>query len=358
MSKMQHQCLCMPWLCAMIFTTLVFQSITGSSTTFVKLNQQPIVGVLAVPIGKECITIAQQTLFSEDTNTVGSCFHSLYVQWLESAGARVVPIPYDLHESELLHLLQSLNGVLFTGGEVELQNLTSPYMTTASFIVNYSIAQEAEDSLSEHSLPIWGTCMGFQTLCVLAANDPNILTEGIFDAEGISLPLLLTHEGRSSRLWKGLNPYVQNTLENQNVTCNLHHDGIFVKDFKASTSASAAYTVISTNFDRRGHEFVSTIEHKNAPIFACQWHPERPQFQFSDSAGEPNINHSVEAIEAMQAVANFFVAQTKKNLQHFANKSEPASRLIYNYSPHGPEGDSYQAYLFVPSIESSEYAQN
>ena len=330
-----------------------------------ELNQQPVIGVLAVPIGQECITISN----THSLDIEGSCFHSLYVQWLEAAGARVIAIPYDIERSELLHLLKSVNGVLFTGGEVELHNLTSQYMKTAGIIVNHSISSSkvlhpniigasssttidihgSQFNETDQLLPIWGTCMGFQTLCVLGANDPNILTEGAFDAEGISLPLHVTHEAETSHLWTGLAFHVRHTLENDNVTCNLHHDGIFVEDFEANKALSTSYTIISTNFDRRGHEFVSTIEHKTSPIFASQWHPERPQFQFSESAGEPNINHSQVSIEAMQAVANFFVAQTRKNTQYFTNKSELAARLIYNYSPHGPEGDSYQAYVFEPS---------
>ena len=321
---------------------LVCLGATLSAETAHALNDQPVIGVLAIPIGTECIT-AWNTRATDNTGTMmitnvngadpklGSCFHSLYVQWLEAAGARVVPIPFDVSEAELEHLLGSLNGILFTGGEVELKNLTSGYMNTTRRIVAHStrLANASE------VFPVWGTCMGFQTLCVLAANDPAILTEGIFDSEGLALPLNLTNEGLHSRLWSGLRGFVQDTLETKNVTCNLHHDGIFARDFRANkrimdqcvltinvldATASACgvsgdscvvcytalcrYALISTNLDKRGHEFVSTMEHRKAPIFATQWHPERPQFQFSLSAGEElGINHGLDAIEAMQVLS-------------------------------------------------------
>ena len=315
-------------------------------------NDQPVVGVLAVPIGEECITawqasVSSDGLVSSNSNDhLGSCFHSLYVQWLESAGARAVPIPFDIPRSELDHLLESVNGVLFTGGEVELHNLTSGYMNAARHIVDHSIELAAKGE----NFPIWGTCMGFQTLVVLAANNASILSEGAFDSESLALPLDLTEAGRTSRFWTSLRDYVQDSLEHRNVTCNLHHDGVFVRDFEAAVSVTDSYKLVSTNKDRQGRLFASTMEHHTAPIFATQWHPERPQFQFSASAGEAGgINHDFEAVEAMQAVASFFVEQTRKSTHHFSNQTELAQRLLYNDIPHGPLGDSYRAYIFPPS---------
>lgn len=333
-------------------------------------NDQPVVGVLAVPIGEECITAWRASVSSDGSTSsisadmsqaptatipevvssdhLGSCFHSLYVQWLESAGARAVPIPFDIPRAELDHLLESLNGVLFTGGEVELHNLTSGYMNAARHIVEHSVRLSEEEE--GETFPIWGTCMGFQTLVVLAANNASILSEGAFDSESLSLPLDLTETGRTSRFWTSLRGYVQDSLEHRNVTCNLHHDGVFVHDFEAAASVTNAYNLVSTNKDRRGRLFASTIEHRTAPIFATQWHPERPQFQFSASAGEAGgINHDFEAVEAMQAVASFFVEQTRRSTHCFANQTELAQRLLYNDVPHGPLGDSYRAYIFPPS---------
>jgi gamma-glutamyl hydrolase len=246
-----------------------------------------VIGVVAVPIGSECITawhgaVAAGDIVATKTSSrgvgqdIGSCFHSLYVQWLESAGARVVPIPYDVPAAELDHLLDSLNGVMFTGGEVELHNLTSPYMNTARRIVSRSVSLATKPQLrvsetgqmtaATEQLPVWGTCMGFQTLLVLAAEDPAILTEGAFDSESLSLPLELTAAGRASRLWGALRPQVQAVLEGENVTCNLHHDGVFAADFEANPKVAAAYTMVSTNRDRRNQTFASTIEHREAPV--------------------------------------------------------------------------------------------
>ena len=105
------------------------------------------------------------------------------------------------------------------------------------------------------------------------------------------------------------------------------------------------FNVLSTNLDRKGRAFVSTIEGKRVPIYGVQWHPERPQFEWAiaGAATDP-LNHSPKAIEAMQWVASFFVGEARRNERRFPSSSAEASALIYNYQLVGTT--SYQAYLF------------
>ena len=68
-------------------------------------NPSPVIGVLAEPST------------SLGHNVGGTSFIAAsYVKWLEAAGARVVPLPFDLPELELQKRLEGLNGVLFPGG--------------------------------------------------------------------------------------------------------------------------------------------------------------------------------------------------------------------------------------------------
>merc|ERR1719506_2726364 len=45
----------------------------------------------------------------------------------------------------------------------------------------------------------------------------------------------------------------------------------------------------------------------------------------------------------------FFVDEARHNSHRFASAEDEAANLIYNYAPTGPEGDSYQAYVFPPA---------
>lgn len=42
------------------------------------------------------------------------------MKWIESAGGRVVPIPYDTEPQKLEVLLNSINGIIFPGGDASL----------------------------------------------------------------------------------------------------------------------------------------------------------------------------------------------------------------------------------------------
>jgi anthranilate/para-aminobenzoate synthase component II len=85
------------------------------------------------------------------------------------------------------------------------------------------------------------------------------------------------------------------------VQINFHHDGVEPEVFNATpklvhlssfnrlefalTYRSRLwqynfYNVLSTNADRKGKVFVSSIEAKQYPIYGVQYHPERVQFEF------------------------------------------------------------------------------
>jgi gamma-glutamyl hydrolase len=92
----------------------------------------PVIGILSVP-GAFNSGDAREIA---EMNAEKSIIASSYVKFVESAGARVVPIPYDSSEEKVSELLQYVNGVLFTGGTAPLA-LDSDYMRTAKQIFDY-----------------------------------------------------------------------------------------------------------------------------------------------------------------------------------------------------------------------------
>ena len=77
--------------------------------------------------------------------------------------------------------------------------------------------------------------------------------------------------------------------------------------------------MLSTNVDTSGHPFVSTIEAKDVPVYAVQWHPERPQFDWTYGG---KLNHGAEAIEAMSWMSRLFIGEARKNGRSFATDQE------------------------------------
>lgn len=301
----------------------------------------PIIGVLTVPVeySENCDTLATATA----TLSPLSCFNAVYVKWIESAGGRVAPLPYNADVDTLESLFTSVNGVLFTGGSVDLSGESSAeaqlYMQTASLLFNKTLDAE--------NVPLWGTCMGFQTLGVLVGGI-DALEIDAFDSEGMSLPLNLTTAAATSRLFGSMPDAIVDILTTQNVTTNLHHDGLSWGSW--GRQLDRFFAVLSTNSDRRGRIFLSTMEAKRYPIYATQWHPERPQFEFKlaapQGADENSIDHSPSAILAMQYVASFFVQQCRAlNSRAFPSLQAEDEALVYNTAPIGSTSDSL-AYVF------------
>ena len=102
-------------------------------------NPQPIIGILTMP----------NTAYAKSHGA--QFFPASYVKFLESGGARVVPIRYDAPEATTRDLLRQINGALFTGGAASFFNADgvtlSQYGVTASIVFNESVAaHEAGES--------------------------------------------------------------------------------------------------------------------------------------------------------------------------------------------------------------------
>ncbi|KNC47455.1 gamma-glutamyl hydrolase [Thecamonas trahens ATCC 50062] len=304
-------------------------------------NLRPIVGILTVPTeGSECGTFYREHKAMSGSGST-SCFATVYVKWLESAGARVVPIPYNLPHDVLRDLAgKYLNGLLFTGGGTSLEPETEYYQAAK---VLFEAAMEA--NARGVYTPVHGTCMGFQLLSILVANSTSVLESG-FDSEDYSIPLDFTAAAATSRMYgpAAANPAtgVFATLATKNVTSNLHHSGVTPETFATNAKLTSFLTVLSTNRGRKGRAFVSSFEGKTMPVYGTQYHPERPAYEFNPIL---NLNHSIAGIEAMQYLANNFVTEARRSTASFPSPTDEAKALIYNYAPLA-NGESYQCYFF------------
>jgi len=234
-----------------------------------------------------------------------------YVKWIEAAGGRVVPFPYNANMSYVETLLKSTNGLLLPGGGA----LVSP---SVKFAFRQIISSNA---LGDH-YPIWGTCLGFEWLIQLAGGD---ITSG-FDSENISLPLKFVNTSRI---------FTEDMIAatQGNIAFNNHGSGITPDSFTKSNLPSF-FNLVATSTDRQGKEFVSVVEGISQPIYATQFHPEKSPFEWSKSADGhfvEAINHGAASIEVMNKLAEFFVNEARKNTHEFASPAAEQSALIWNY---------------------------
>lgn len=280
-------------------------------------NLRPIIGILSLP--NDVPGYSQFT----------SYFAASYVKFLESGGARVVPIPYTLPPDQLASLLKSINGALFTGGAASFfddkTGQLTPYAQTAQLIF-----QEVVDAANAgESWPLWGTCLGHELLLTLAAGaDPNLLSSP-FDSENISWPLIPTPVARNeSRLWGSAPPDVWQYLTTEYITMNSHQAGVAPSDFAANPTLVKAMKVLSVGYDRGGKPFVSSAEGLTLPLFSTQFHPEKPLFEWWSTQ---NVNHTFHSVVGNSYVPRFFVEQARMNSRQFPSPAAEAAALIYNY---------------------------
>lgn len=316
------------WSSAILAATLALATIPAWASPGLRAAQPqdtptggvgPVIGILSLP--------------NYSSHAGRSYFAASYVKWLESAGARVVPVPYTMAEGELKALLGKLNGVLFTGGGTDFaydNHTLTPFAATAQLIVDEVKTAAAQGE----TFPLWGTCLGFELINFLLSGPtfvPPVLVTG-FDSENLPLPLNFTSQAASSRLfswvrtWYGDTVYA--TLASQYVTMNNHQSGVPPAAFLANVELKSTLSMLSTNVDRNGKPFVSMVEGTNLPVYATQWHPEKNMFEWDQLE---NIPHTTAAVVAAMAPAQFFVNEARKNNRTFGSLQELQDALIYNY---------------------------
>ncbi|DBA04646.1 TPA: hypothetical protein N0F65_012229 [Lagenidium giganteum] len=303
------------------FSTLLAALSLVSALVQAASPRGPIIGVFAHPFARH-----------------GEYIAASYVKWVESAGGRVVPIPYSAPKEYLKELVPQLNGLLFPGGAANV-NDRAEYM--------YQLALELNDQGVHY--PVWGTCLGFEWLLQLTASDLDAV-QGGFDSMNISMALNFTEDARQSRLFAQASDDLFLWIGERPLTMNNHMQGIATEHFAKTQKLTDFYTVLSTNVDRNNREFISTIEAKKYPIFAVQFHPEKNNFEYGEyDDGTPYevIDHSYEAILMSQYFANFFINEARKNDLRFKDPKVEQAALIYNYQTYTVKYPGFvESYVF------------
>ncbi len=224
------------------------------------LNNRPVIGVLAQEITPGLLPPGVKGT---------SYLAASYVKYIEGAGGRVVPILTTMSEQELEDIFQSINGVLFPGGDADL--FYSKYYKNAKSL--YEKATKANSA--GDFFPIWGTCLGFQTLTTITAGKEIVTPSNAVD---ISLPLNLTADVLNSKMLKDAPKDLVMTLKKEAVTYNWHFNCVAPDTFSASKELKESYKVLSLNNDINGKTFISTIEGELSTLIGITMHSLRANY--------------------------------------------------------------------------------
>lgn len=207
-------------------------------------TERPIIGVLTQPFEEE----------EGDWRNKFTFIEHAYIQFIESVGGRTVPIHYNDPFDRVAEVMDQVNGILFTGGDL---NLTNPktgeyhvYSKLAKFI--YERAKQINDNGVVY--PIWGTCQGHQLMMMLESEDKTIIKPSPrwYLADNITLTYT-----KSSKMFEFFPQDLLDKLENELVVFNIHNYGIYLHDFVNSERLSKTYDLLATNIDDNGVEYIA-----------------------------------------------------------------------------------------------------
>ena len=213
------------------------------------LNNRPIIAILAQSISEGLLP---------PTIKGKSYIAASYVKYMESAGARVVPVTTSMSYQEIEEIFNSVNGVLFPGGAVSLSD--SQYFKNAKHFYNLAIAASAREDI----FPIWGTCLGFEALANIVAGE-NVLSES--EARDIAMPLNFSGCAKCSRMMRDAPDELVKKLSTEPLTYNFHGFCVTPETFVATRALDHMLRVVSYNTDINGKIFVSTFEGELHQVF-------------------------------------------------------------------------------------------
>jgi len=278
------------------------------------LTHTPVIGVLSLPCDNDDIT-------------KGEYIEVYYSQYLNSAGAKVVPISFKLEGEELKNLMKKLNGIFFTGGGADFvyyDDEAKEYELTEVGKISveiYKIAREFNDEGVYY--PIWGTCMGFQLLAFLASMNP-LIPKLHCDCQGYYAELYFFPEAHTSKMFSVFTKEEIKAFIEEKLTLNAHSYYVDCLDFFENPRLDEEFKILAGSLDKNeALPFIAAMEGRKYPFYGVQFHPELRQYEQSKRAPE------LKYVKLAQKFANFFVDEARKS-SHRMSIKESIALSIWN----------------------------
>ncbi|OIT33052.1 PREDICTED: gamma-glutamyl hydrolase 1-like [Nicotiana attenuata] len=326
-----------------LFVAVVATAIESSSELSVpagcpvpdpRLNYRPVIGIISHPGDGASGRIVNSTSVS--------FIAASYVKFVESAGARVIPLLFEDSPQLLNQKLDLVNGVIFPGGWAR----KGKYFETVKAIFKKVLEKNDAD---EH-LPLLAINLGFELLMMIVSKDNNILEKFSVPNQASKLRFVETVNIEDT-VFGRFPPTLLKKLSKECLVLQRNKYGLSPEKFQANDDLSSFFIMLTTSTDTRNKVFVSTLQAENYPITALQWHPEKSAFEWGSAA----IPHSEDAVQVTQLVANYFVGEARKS-SNKPDAQKVLDNLIYNYSPaySGKAGKGYdEVYIFNgPALSS------
>jgi len=233
-----------------------------------------------------------------------------YVDWVGSAGAMPVLIPFDIDWEEMVVLLDGIDAVLLPGGGANLMKRSDVTVPSYYQVVTNRIIQWVKERNDKGKFyPLFATCLGFENLIIEETNSTATL-ECDLDDEVAAHSVEIVPAFDSSPFWQRVGIDLAKKVFATDSIYYTHSCGIRDTSFLKSKRLTDAYTLLGTSVSRNNIKFVACVEHKKYPIIGNQWHPEKTLFERGKLY--EFLDRSDDATELMQRIISRFVHMVRE----------------------------------------------
>jgi gamma-glutamyl hydrolase len=126
-----------------------------------------------------------------------------------------------------------------------------------------------------------------------------------------------------------MDPFLRDVMVHTNSTLNWHNKGVTPDEFARNDRLRSVLVPTATSNDARGRTFVSSYEGaQGVAIFATQFHPERPPYEFDNGV----VSHKPEVLDVSHYIALRLKELLMRNNHSFPTPEEANAELIENYA--------------------------
>ncbi|CAD8138716.1 unnamed protein product [Paramecium pentaurelia] len=275
------------------------------------LNLNPVIGILTIPSDED---------YEDYPTSSYSYFAASYVKYVESSGARVMPIPYEADEATLDKYFSQINGLLLTGGTLDLETEQGPskYLQTVTYLLNKVIQANQQGD----TFPLFAICLGHQTLhFILSKKDYDVLIPAS-GMERVNKKLIFTD--KQSTMFIDLKESIFKSIETEEQIYFNTDWAVLPQYYETHSELNDFFKIVALVQDSNQVVSIAAAEAKQYPIFSLGFHPEKPIFEFKS----PSI-HKFESILFGRNIINQFTQIAREN-NHILKDS---NSLIFKYNP-------------------------
>ena len=184
----------------------------------------------------------------------------ILLRLLKKKNINYIIIPYTVNKSELNKLLNTLDGLIFPGGQIG--NFFNTKFYKAYFKIQKFLMQQAKIINSvTRPFPVLGICNGYENMIFIERNY-NITKNNI---KKTFINVKCYYNYRAPLFSK------KYRSKHLNKTKKIIHNNVLAIDPKINIGN---YKIEATSLDKNNKEFIDIIKHKKYPFYGFQGHPE------------------------------------------------------------------------------------